>query len=46
MHDDFFFPMAEETKAILKVVRNEVPDNDRFAQMFDYLFENRLYWKK
>jgi hypothetical protein len=26
MHDDFFFPMAEETKAILKIVRDEAPD--------------------
>lgn len=26
MHDDFFFPMAEETKGILKVARDEVPD--------------------
>lgn len=26
MHDDFFSPMAEETKAILKVAREEVPD--------------------
>ncbi|WP_158857908.1 M14 family zinc carboxypeptidase [Lunatibacter salilacus] len=26
MHDDFFSPMAEETKAILKVARDEVPD--------------------
>ncbi|MGV8096542.1 MAG: M14 family zinc carboxypeptidase [Mangrovibacterium sp.] len=26
MHDDFFFPMAEETKAILKIARDETPD--------------------
>jgi hypothetical protein len=26
MHDDFFFPMAEETKAILKIARDEAPD--------------------
>jgi hypothetical protein len=26
MHDDFFFPMAEETKSILKIARNEAPD--------------------
>lgn len=26
MHDDFFSPMAEETKAIFKVAREEVPD--------------------
>ncbi len=26
MHDDFFFPMAEETKAILGIARDEVPD--------------------
>jgi hypothetical protein len=26
MHDDFFFPMAEETKSILKVARDEAPD--------------------
>jgi hypothetical protein len=26
MHDDFFFPMAEETKAFLKIARDEVPD--------------------
>jgi hypothetical protein len=26
MHDDFFFPMAEETKAILKIARDEMPD--------------------
>lgn len=26
MHDDFFSPMAEETKAILKVAREEVPE--------------------
>lgn len=26
MHDDFFSPMAEETKAILKIARDEAPD--------------------
>jgi hypothetical protein len=26
MHDDLFFPMAEETKAILKIARDEAPD--------------------
>jgi len=26
MHDDFFLPMAEETKAILKIARDEAPD--------------------
>ena len=26
MHDDWFAPMAEETKAILDLARNEVPD--------------------
>lgn len=26
MHDEFFFPMAEETKAIMKVARDEAPD--------------------
>jgi hypothetical protein len=26
MHDDFFAPMTAETKAILDIVRNEVPD--------------------
>ncbi|MDX9883598.1 MAG: M14 family zinc carboxypeptidase [Prolixibacteraceae bacterium] len=26
MHDDFFFPMAEETRAILKIARDEAPD--------------------
>jgi hypothetical protein len=26
MHDDFFFPMAEETKTILKIARDEAPD--------------------
>jgi hypothetical protein len=26
MHDDFFCPMAEETKAILKIARDEAPD--------------------
>ncbi len=26
MHDDFFNPMAEETKAILQVARDEIPD--------------------
>lgn len=26
MHDDFFFPMAEETKAILKIAKDEAPD--------------------
>ncbi len=26
MHDDFFFPMAEETSAILKIARDEAPD--------------------
>jgi len=26
MHDDFFFPMAEETKSILKIARDEAPD--------------------
>jgi len=26
MHDDFFLPMAEETKSILKIARDEAPD--------------------
>jgi hypothetical protein len=26
MHDDFFFPMADETKSILKIARDEAPD--------------------
>ncbi len=26
MHDEFFFPMAEETKAIMKIARDEAPD--------------------
>ncbi|WP_372936342.1 hypothetical protein, partial [Mariniphaga sediminis] len=26
MHDEFFFPMAEETKAILKIAYDEAPD--------------------
>jgi hypothetical protein len=26
MHDDFFLPMAEETKAILKIAGDEAPD--------------------
>ena len=26
MHDDFFSPMAEETKAILDIARTEAPD--------------------
>jgi len=26
MHDEFFFPMAEETKAIMKIARDESPD--------------------
>ena len=26
MHDDFFFPMAEETIAVLKIARDEAPD--------------------
>lgn len=26
MHDDFFFPKAEETKTVLKIARDEVPD--------------------
>ncbi|WP_166642943.1 M14 family zinc carboxypeptidase [Sunxiuqinia elliptica] len=26
MHDDFFFPMAKETEAILKIARDEAPD--------------------
>lgn len=26
MHDDFFSPMAEETKAVLKIARDEAPD--------------------
>lgn len=26
MHDDFFFPMAEETRAILALARDEAPD--------------------
>lgn len=26
MHDDFFFPMAEETRALLKIAADEAPD--------------------
>ena len=26
MHDEFFSPMAKETKAILKIARDEAPD--------------------
>ena len=36
MHDDFFSPMAAETKAILDLARSEVPDMTVSLHSYDY----------
>lgn len=50
MHDEFFAPMAEETKAIVQVARQEAPDITVSLHLFDvvleYVLEQRLVWER